>query len=421
MPGFLIESLFFFPKVAENSDVTKPRLLVVTSTYPRWLHDSEPAFVHELSKRLVEHFEVTVVCPAARSAACREILDGVQVRRFRYAPDRFQTLVNDGGMVTNLKRNPWKWALLPGFLVAQFLAVWRQVRRVRPHVVHAHWLVPQGLILALLCVVDRSAPPFIVTSHGADLYALRGRPWIWMKRFVGRRAAALAVVSSGMRDELSTQRVDCSEVIVEPMGVDLQGLFSPDAQVQRSRHELLFVGRLVEKKGLKFLIDALPAILEKEPLAHLTIAGFGPQREELETQAFKRGVSEHVSFLGAVSQSDLPRLYRRAAIFVAPFVQAKGGDQEGLGLVMIEAMGCGCPVIAGGLPAIRDVIPNQNVGRIVPPASVEPLVSAVCELLGDEAARDRIAINARSWAMERFDWSRAEKGYASILERYRSR
>ena len=176
----------------------RPRLLVLTSTYPRWKNETEPGFVHELSRRLTDQFDIRVVGPHAPGALRRETMDDVEIRRFRYAPVRLQTLVNDGGIVTNLKRRPWKWLLVPSFILGLFWSTWREIRRWRPDVVHAHWLIPQGLVMALLSVLSSRTPPYVVTSHGADLFALRAWPLPALKRFVARRAAALTVVSKAM-------------------------------------------------------------------------------------------------------------------------------------------------------------------------------------------------------------------------------
>ena len=150
----------------------KPRLLVLASTYPRWTGDSEPGFVHELAKRLTDHFEIRALCPHAKGASTHETLDNVQIQRYRYASENWESLVNDGGIVTNLKRNPLKWLLVPSFLLAQTWTTGRLIRRWRPDVIHAHWLIPQGLILALLSLVHRKMSPFLVTSDGANLHAL---------------------------------------------------------------------------------------------------------------------------------------------------------------------------------------------------------------------------------------------------------
>lgn len=220
----------------------RPRLLVLASTYPRWTGDPEPAFVHELTRRLTERFDVVVLCPHAQGAAREEFLDGVRVLRYRYAPNWLETLVNDGGIVTNLRRAPWKWMLVPGFLFAQSLAYWKQLLAAKPEVVHAHWLLPQGLLVAMTSLFSRRAPPFVVTSHGADLFALRAAPMPAFKRFVLRRASAVTVVSAAMKDEVARIGADPSRVSVQPMGVDLQHRFTPDPATERSRDEILFVG-----------------------------------------------------------------------------------------------------------------------------------------------------------------------------------
>src|SRR5690606_34159902 len=93
---------------------TRPNLMVLASTYPRWAGDPEPSFVHELARRLTDRFNVTVLCPHAPGTASSEAMDGVQIIRYRYAPSAWETLVNDGGIVANLRRTKWKALLLPG-------------------------------------------------------------------------------------------------------------------------------------------------------------------------------------------------------------------------------------------------------------------------------------------------------------------
>src|SRR5690348_10519653 len=196
----------------------RPTLVVLASTYPRWSGDAEPGFVHELAKRLTDRFQVIALVPSAPGAAKREILDGVEVIRYRYAPMRFETLVNDGGIVNNLRRNRWKIFLVPTFVLAQAWRTWRLLRSRKVDVIHAHWLLPQGLIAALLGKLSRRAPPFLVTSHGADLFSLHGKGLNALKRFVARRAASVTVVSAAMRNELARIDVDTSTVDVQPMG-----------------------------------------------------------------------------------------------------------------------------------------------------------------------------------------------------------
>lgn len=342
-------------------------------------------------------------------------MDGVAIRRFRYAPESMQTLVNDGGIVTNLKRAPWKWLLVPGFFFGLMWTTWCQIRNWRPDVIHAHWLIPQGLVMALLSMLSSRTPPYVVTSHGADLYALRSWPLPALKRFVARRAAALTVVSNAMLDELESLGVSRDKISVKPMGVDLQTRFTPDQTVIRSNNELLFVGRLVEKKGVRYLLDALPRIIEAYPDVYLTIAGFGPEEPALRQQTKLLGLEEHINFLGAVTQDGLPALYRRAALFVAPFVATASGDQEGLGLVTVEAIGCGCPVIISDLPAVRDVV-SVTQRRVTSGNSTE-LAAKIIKLLS-KLDEERLTVDRelRRKAVEHFDWSQVAASYSKVLQ-----
>lgn len=391
--------------------------MVLASTYPRWAGDKEPGFVHELARRLVDRFRVIAVVPSAPGAAGREVLDGVEVVRFRYAPRRWETLVNDGGMLANLRRSKLKYFLLPGFALSQWLTAGWYLRREKVDVIHAHWLLPAGVVAALLRLFSKDEVPFLVTSHGADLFALKGRFFGFLKRWVAGSAAGVTVVSSVMRAELEAIGVDPARVTIQPMGVDLRSRFTPDPGHERSGREVLFVGRLVGKKGLSHLIDAMPAISRARPGACLTVVGFGPEESACRQQVARLGLESVVTFHGGLSQHELPAIYRRAAVFVAPFVQTKDGDQEGLGLVVVEAAGCGCPVVVSDLPAVRDVFAERPPAALVPPGSSEALASAVVSVLNSPPATDGL----RASLISRFDWEVVARSYGSRLARVAAR
>lgn len=397
----------------------RPRLLVLASTYPRWPGDPEPGFVHELSKHLTDHFRVFVLGPHAPGANRRESMDGVEVVRYRYAPEVLETLVNDGGIVINLRRAKWKSLLVPGFVLAQAWAAWRIVRRERIDVIHAHWLLPQGLIAALLQSLPGRKVPFVVTSHGADLYALRGRVFDALKRSVMARAAAATVVSRPMLDQLESIGADAAKASVLSMGVDLARRFVPDPSVMRSGRELLFVGRLVEKKGLRHLLDAMPTVLRSHPDACLVVAGFGPEEAALKEQARDLDLQQSVRFLGAVPHAELPSLYRRAALFVAPFVRAASGDEEGLGLVLVEAIGCGCPVIVGNVAAMGEVFGANLDAVAVDARDAQALAERIRDSLADPGACRESAARLRAAVVKRFGWERIADAYATLLSQAR--
>lgn len=394
----------------------RSRLLVLASTYPRWPGDPEPGFVHELSRRLVAGFDVTVLCPHADGALRRERMDGVAIIRYRYAPARWERLVNDGGIVGNLRHRPWTALLLPGFLLIQLLSLRRLLRTVQPDVIHAHWILPQALMVALLRMVGVRTPPTLVTSHGADLFALRGRLPTWLKRLTMRRMQAGTVVSSAMREPMLALGADPASLAVAPMGVDLQQRFTPDAQTQRAGQQLLFVGRLVEKKGLTHLLNAMPLVLQRHPHTMLSIVGFGPELASCQQQVVRLGLQAHIRFLGALSQDALPDLYRRSSMLITPFVQARSGDQEGLGLVMVEALGCGCPVVTTRLPAIRELQEGHWPPYLAEPGDASSLGAQINALLDNPSTGQAWVEQLRPSLVRRFDHAAVAAGYSARLE-----
>jgi glycosyltransferase involved in cell wall biosynthesis len=420
---------------SRNRFAEKPRLLVLTSTFPRWAGDREPRFVYDLSRHLTESFEVHVVAPHAPGAERWERMDGMTVHRFRYFPGRLERLAYEGGILEKIKRRPWVLLQVPFFLAAQVLLIRRLTKEASFHAVHAHWIIPQGLCAVLAQVGRRPKVPILCTSHGSDLFGLRGHLFDTLRRWVLGRSAAVTVVSRAMAEKVRATgtRIPCHVI---PMGTDLTGLFTPDPQAPRRRATLLFVGRLVEKKGVRYLIEAFGHIRRRIPHAELWIVGSGPEEPLLKRlAAYVAPVHSHgstpetvvpsdlparpgtITFFGPVAHGDLPHFYRAATVTVVPSVVARSGDQEGLGLVIVEAMGCGCPVIASDLPAIRDVILHGETGLLVPPGQSSSLAEAICMALSAPSLLKSLSENGREWACRHFDWNEIGEKYILLLKR----
>ncbi|KQX98967.1 glycosyl transferase [Rhodanobacter sp. Root480] len=397
------------------SEPSRPVVLVLASTYPRWANDVEPGFVHELCRRLAAGMDVIALVPDAPGADSSGMLDGVEVIRYRYAPRRLQTLVNNGGIATNLQRHAWKWLLIPGFVLGQYVAARRLLKERRVDVIHAHWLIPQGLVA--LGLKRRFAIPYLVTSHGGDLFGLRGRVLNALKRRVAAASSAMTVVSGAMRDEATAIGLQSPELVVLPMGVDLRERFVPGAGEKCTTDELLFVGRLVPKKGLPYLLDAMSRVLARRPSVRLNIAGFGPEEASLRAQASRLGIESSVSFLGAMPQASLPQLYRRASVFVAPFIRDESGNQEGLPVVLMEAIGCGCPVVVGEVAGVHDLLGSAAAEVCVDAKNAEALAAAILATLDDPEQAAEHAKRIRDAAVSRVDWDVIADGYAGLIAR----
>mgnify|MGYP001812435515 CR=1 FL=1 len=389
-------------------------ILVLTSTFPRWKDDVEPPFVHQLCRRLSKTFSVHVLAPHASGAAVEDQMEGIRVTRYRYFFSRWENLAFHGGILANLKQKPMRYALVPFFIMAQLVVLIRLLKSFQFDCIHAHWLIPQGLIAITACLFIKSAPPVIVTSHGGDLFGLKGFVFNRLKRFVALRSAAVTVVSHAMREVLQELRIADSRINVIPMGVDLHNRFVP--AVQRSvSGTLLFVGRLVEKKGLKYLIEALPLILEKHPNVTLKIVGDGQEKERILDRILELGIGEHVEFLGAVANETLAEIYHSSDVVVFPSVVAGDGDREGFGLVLVEALGCECATVVTNLPAMRDIIHNGKSALVIPQKDVSLLAKKVSLLIDDDNLRQSLGKQGRQYVLERFDWEIITIQYIELI------
>jgi len=392
----------------------KRAVLVLSSTYPRWSQDTVPAFVHELCSRLTDEFSVHVVTPHSEGAQRYEEMDGVKIHRFVYAPPALERLVYPGGMLTNVRLHPWTVLLLPFFFLSLLWVTLRVARRQDVVLLHAHWLIPQGLAVLLLRPLLRRQS-LLVTSHGADVYGLRGDLFGYLKKKVWAVADAVTVVSKAMVKEV-TGMIDPARLSVAPMGVDLQQRFVCSEPIE-GRSDVIFVGRLVEKKGVDVLLRGVAELAPEFSGLRLRIIGDGPYREDLLRLTDKLGIASQVDFIGAVPNDQIPGWLNRHAVAVVPSVVAAGGDQEGLGLVSVEAMGCGCAVLASDLPAIHDVVEQGRTGLFFEPGNPRALADGLRRLLANEELRCELAAAGGLSVREKFDWSSVAAKYRDIYQR----
>lgn len=389
------------------------RILVVTSTFPRWAGDTEPPFIFNLCKYLQQHdVDVDVIAPHAPGAKKHEILDNITVYRYRYFFSHMETLAYAGGIMANLKKSSMNYLLIPFLLFFQLIAVLRRLTSGNYHLIHAHWLVPQGVICCLVRkILGQKKHPLLCTSHGSDLYSLDTPVFRFLKKWTIMNSSCLTVVSNAMKNYAGVLCNNRQDIRVIPMGIDLKNTFVPVPGIARKDRRLLFVGRLVENKGVNILIEAMDLIRRKLPDVELLIIGDGPMRAYLENETRKLGLEQYISFRGALVHEQLPELYSSSAVAVVPSI-----DQEGLGLAVIEALGCGCAVVASDLPAIREILDSET-GILVKPADVPDLAEKLITVLLDRKLQMQLSANGRKRVTSKFDIDISGKRYCDLISR----
>lgn len=387
----------------------------MTSTFPRWEGDTEPPFVRNLCLELSSKYSVTVLAPHFPGANVLENDEGLTVRRFRYCYTPWQQLSYQGGILENLKNRKWTLFLVPLFLVSLFFAIFRLLRGQTFSLIHAHWLIPQGLAVIVAKKILRVPTPVVVTSHGGDLFALKSAIFRGLKTRIMKDAQRVAVVSQKMREICIDLGVSENHVDVISMGVDTQDTFRPSSDDRREAQRVLFVGRLAEKKGVQYAIEAVARLTPAHPSLRLIVVGDGPERVELERRTRELGIDQVVDFLGSVENQRLPSIYQSCEIFLLPSVIAASGDQEGLPVTGLEAMACECAVVAFDLPATRELIQDGVSGFLVESRSADELVDRIDRLLRDSALSRRLGQTARDTVVDRYSWQSIGERYSQLF------
>lgn len=382
------------------------RVLLVASAYPRSERDVITPWLGTAIARLREAgVQVDVLAPSWRGLG-DQVIDGVRVHRFRYAPRAWERLTHEQTAPDRIRERPAYLALVPGYVAAGALAAARLARRERYDVIHALWPLPHGL----LGVAARwaSGAPLVCTFFGAELSWLASRGGVMRRalRAIVARADAVTAISSDTAARLAALAPG-ARVAVIPFGAAVD---APDAPIPRPPADgfaLLFVGRLVERKGVRVLLDAVHRLAAD---VTLDVVGDGPERAALAAQAARLGLAARVRFHGTVPAGALAERFARCDALVLPAVVDAKGDTEGLGVVLLEALAHGRPVIASDAGGIPDVVRHDDTGVLVPPGDADALAAAIAALAGDPARARRLAESGRAHVARAFSWD-------SIVER----
>ncbi len=402
----------------------KKKILITTTTLPRWQGDTEPRFVLDLARHLADEFDPTVLAPLYPGASAQEIDGSVTIKRYRYAPIRsLEILTNPGAIAGRVRDYPQLALLVPFLIWGLSRAVANELASAHYDCVHAHWLLPQGTVQSRLRRKG-SSPPFILTSHGGDLGLLPNRLLEQAYRRVLRNAGAVTAVAPWIAHKLREINVEleAEEIPIIPMGANLE-TFSPAKQKEnwRSRNNLkgtvvLFVGRLVEKKGVAHLIDAMATAEVRNTDATLAIIGDGPLKREFEAKVDRLNLRDRVKFLGPMGHDTLPEALASGDIFCVPSVLAKNGDIDGTPTVLFEAGASGLPLIGSDIAGIPTMVIPEKTGVLTIPGDTSSLAAAICLLVADKAMRLRLGSEAQMHA-KNFSWRRIAEQFAQVINR----
>lgn len=401
------------------------RVIHVVTAFPRHADDPITPWLVELVRRQrAAGLDASVLAPAYRGGPEDPGL-ALPVERFRYAPRALETLTHDETVPDRLRHNPAWGLLVPAYLAGGAWAA----RRIggspeAPDVAHVHWPMPHAVIGRALRTASKGRAALVCSYYSVEIHWVRSRlrallPFL---RWTARTADAVTAISSATAAAVRTL-VD-RPVAVIPYGAampdddgsppDRLALTGPpDAPVR-----ILFVGRLVERKGVEVLVRAVASGTFSRPV-ELRIVGAGEWADPIRAAIREAGLPE-ARLLGRVSAEELRTEYENADVFVLPAVRDAKGDTEGLGVVLLEALRFERPVIASDIGGIPDIVRHEETGLLCPPGDARALAAAIGRLIDEPERARRFARQGRERAASVFGWDGIVAATTKAYERARA-
>ncbi len=391
-------------------------LLFLTQTYPRFDGDTAGPFIRELARALVRTGDrLTVLLPHAEEVRSEWDDDGVRVRSFRYAPERFEVVGYGRSLDADEAIKGLPKAMAPVYAAGALRALSKELSREKYDLMQMHWIVPNGMVGALLS----SRVPMAVGLHGSDVFLAERQGVRQVVGQVLRRTSVLTGCSPELVDRVCALGYDKAYSRVIPYGVDSEA-FSPMPSrrpiwrrklgIPADAPMIVSVGRMATKKGFQVLIEGLPELFEAHPDVHIVLAGAGDRLEEFRqaTEPWR----DRFHLPGSVLRDTLPDLYRAADLFTLPAVHDPAGNVDGLPNVILEALASGLPVVATNISGIPLAIRPGKNGLLVPERDVPALNVALSELLNEPERAREMGKAAREQAVSELSWD-------AVAERYR--
>ncbi len=386
---------------------------VMAHSFPRFPGDTHGPFVKNLSEELAGlGHNVHMLVPW--DPELREDRGSpLTVHSFRYVwPPSWHLLGYSRTLSRDVGMKLAAWLLSPLYFACGERALRRLVREQGIELIHAHWLLPNGYIAAR--VSRATGVPFAATLHGSDIFmAERAAPLSRMAATALRGASHITSCSADLQQRLLRLggQQFAAKVPLVPNGTNLVAA-DPDRAEPRKRFGVApgepmvaAVGRLVHKKGFRYLLEAAPEIFAHNPSARLVIGGGGELAGELEQQARELGIAERVSFPGMLSHDQVLELVAAADLFVMPSIRDSGGNIDGLPIVVLEAMAAGRPVVGTDVAGMPLAVANGETGRLVPEKDPAALAGAVNQLLADGDLRQRMGDAGRRRVEQELNWA----------------
>jgi len=333
--------------------------------------------------------------------------EGIEISRFKYFyPLKYQKLAYGGGIADNISKSNLAKFQIPLFVIAELISAMKIIRKESIDIINSHWLLPQGIVGAVCKKIFNVK--HVATVHGSDinLIAKSGVLEILFK-FIAQNTDQIIANSNFTKQKILDINNELEPKIqIIPMGIDLTKMnefqTNNPKKIIDAEYVILTVGRLIPLKGVNYLIQAMNHVVVRYPTAKLIICGEGSEKSNLIDLVSRLNLKENILFTGHIPNDFIIHYYHCADVFVLPSIRVDGFE-EGLGVVLLEAMACGIPVIGSNSGGICSIINDGYNGFLAKEKSPEDIAEKIIILLSDESIHEKFRHNGLE-TVKNYSW-----------------
>jgi len=381
----------------------KISLYSLTTSYVESSISENSHFIHVLNSQLVNlGMKVKTITPHSMGLPKKETRNGVIINRFRYLPEKKQINSLTLPEAIKSKFGIFKVTLM---VIGLFFISLKESLKEKPDIYHGHWAFPSGYIAFLFSKIFRKKS--VITIHGSDIPLLKKFKFINKFVIPSLNKSSLVIANSNYtREQMINLGVKPEKIIKIPVPASFVKHEQSAEELGKFRRKfsddsskiVLFVGRLVEVKGVEYLIKSLREI--KNGKMHLIIVGNGVLMEQLKNLSHSLNLENKVSFFGSANKKELGLLHGISDVFVCPSIIDSQGATEGLGLVIPEAMESRLPIIASSVGGITDFVKNEVNGLLVEQKNPSAIAKAIEKIFSDEELEKKMIENSEETVKE---------------------
>lgn len=398
------------------------RVCILTHTFPRYEGDTAAPFMHGVAEGIAQNGnEVYILTPFSAEFKKNKQKKSYQIITYKYFWNKFQKLGYSNTLSNDMSLKPIMFLLSPFMIFFGTLALIKLVKEKKIEVINAHWILPNGFIASVVSLFTKT--PVVSTLPGSDVYMAQKNIFFkLMSIFASLISRKITSNSPQLLEDLKKIGANDKKFQTIIYGVDPKK-FAPKLkpkellkrfQIKKDVMVVVGVGRLVAKKGFKYLIQAVKLVKHKK--LKVIIVGEGDEGFYLKNLVKQLRLNDIVNFSGRVDYKQLVDYYNLADIFILPSIRDEKGNLDDQSVSVVEAMACGKPIITTAFPGYKIVVQNGVNGFLTPERDIKAIAQSIDLLASNKKKRQQMANFSRKNILENFSWKAVGKEYTDLFQ-----